>query len=359
MNFFDTTERAGKISLRGQCLTAAMLSVFSAHALAQSQSIILNTSPTPTEVELLDGTDVNLDPLSGNLTATPLDPAACSATTDCTDVDVSISSFVVSPSTVNQGQNVTFSWSGRGAWSCEGSGLAGTTWNGTKLPSGSQVVSTASLTPDTTYSVDLECSNGPVLDTANVSLTVNESGGGGGGGVPQFCVDDGRVPPAGLTQDTTILVSNGSAQTVTWEQVFDLNFPFGNGPDVAINRDRYASLRFNTGTLSTGTSGRIAFDFTQTFLPTGRKVVTISECPGDFTTLLSNACRVTDLGNGAIRWEIVTGGGFDCRLQPNTDYYLNILYTQDTAPPYDWSCSGASNPSTATQCGDIVSPIVD
>ncbi|NKI35082.1 hypothetical protein HFP89_07875 [Wenzhouxiangella sp. XN79A] len=356
MNHSESNERVARCLQPVRCLSALVLAVLAGTAFAQSQSIILDTSPTPTTIELLDGTDVLLDPLSGNITATPLDPAACSATTDCSDVQVSITSFNVSPSTVTQGQTTNFGWNGRGAWECQGAGLPATTWNGTKLPAGNQAVSTAALSPDT-YTVTLECSNGPVTDTADVSLTVIP-GGGGGGGVPAFCVDDGRVPPAGLTQDTAI-IDGSSTVTQTWLQLFGQDFPQGNGRDTAIQRDRYASLQFDTDGLATGVSGRVTFDVLQTFVPSGQKIVTLSQCPGDFTDLNDNNCK-RFLGQGSVRWAINSGGGFDCVLQPNTTYYLNILYTDNDDAPYDdWACTGASNPTTATQCGDIINSLVN
>ena len=356
MNLSEYNEKAACLRSAVRCLPAAALALFAAQAVAQSQSIILNTSPTPTEIELLDGTDVNLDPISGDLSATPLDPAACSATTDCSDVQVSITGFTVSPTTVTQGESVSVNWNGRGAWQCEGSGLTGTTWNGTKLPSGSQAVSTAPLAPNTTYDVTLDCSNGPVTDTASVSLTVNE--GSGGGGVPQFCIDDDRVPPAGLSQDTQIL-DGSSTITETWPQLFGQPFPQGNGRDMAIQNGRYAQLEFNTDGLSTGVSGRLTFDILQTFVPSGQKIISLSQCPGDFTDLNDSNCKKF-VGQGSLRWAINSGGGFDCILSPNTTYYLNILYTDDDDPPYDdWACTGASNPTAASLCGDIINTLVD
>lgn len=342
---------------RGRFVLAAALALIATGTMAQSQSIILNTTPTPTAIPLLDGTDVTVDPLSGDLTATPQDPAACAATADCSEVDVSITTFTVSPSTVSQGQTVSFQWNARGAWECQGSNLATTTWNGTKLPTGSQSVSTSSLSP-ATYTAILDCNNGPVTDSSQVNFTVTTAGGGGGGGGPQFCSDNGRLPPAGLDQDTQIIVGS-STTTNTWQQLFSATFPNGNGRDTSIQRDRYAALSFNSGSLATGTSGRVLFDVLQTTIPSGFKIVTISECPGDFTTALSSGCR-RFFGQDGIRWSINTGGGFDCILSPNTDYYLNVVYTlNDTAPYDDWACSGASNPTTAAQCGDIMSPVVN
>src|SRR6056297_3736677 len=93
MNPSEANEKSGRAHPAMRLLPAAALALLTVQAVAQSQSIILNTSPTPTEIELLDGADVNLDPVSGDLTATPLDPAACSATTDCSDVQVSITGF--------------------------------------------------------------------------------------------------------------------------------------------------------------------------------------------------------------------------------------------------------------------------
>ena len=327
-------------------------------AFAQS-SIILNTSPTTTEIELEPGTDVEIDPLSGNLFATPDDPAACSATVSCEDVEVDILSFN-SPLTVPQGQSVNFTWSSRGAWSCSGSGFADTNWNGTgKQPSGSQLVSTVDVPLDT-YDVVLDCSNGPVNDQLTRSITVEENNNGGGGG-PEFCAQQGRLPPPGLTRDIDAL-SNAfnqdiPGQTLVWEDLFNAPFPDGGTNFWKSERDKYISLEFTTTGVPTGTIGSLDLRNPQGAGNFGLTLLTISQCPGDFTNQSDPNCK--DLvNNGDIRFAVGLNPGFTCELEPNTTYYLNALHTTDANAPYDWECAVPPFPPTSTlNCRDLIQVI--
>ncbi|HKL23009.1 MAG TPA: hypothetical protein VJ904_14480, partial [Tichowtungia sp.] len=87
-------------------------------ALAQSRIILQNNENT--EILLQSDSNIQISPVNGNIIATPADPAACTGTTGatCDDVDVRISGFGISATSVNQGQNITVNWQGRGAWQC-------------------------------------------------------------------------------------------------------------------------------------------------------------------------------------------------------------------------------------------------
>lgn len=323
-------------------------------AIAQSSSILLNNDDN-TEIVLQDGTSVQVDPVTGNLTATPLDPQACTGTANCDDVQVDITSFNASPSSVSQGGNVNFSWNSRGAWDCTGTGLTGTTWNGTgKLPQGNQSVSTASLAPDD-YIADLECLNGPVTDTRQVSFTVVTGGGGG----PQNCIDEGRVPPAGLTQDTTALSNifnqNLSDPTRTWSDVFGDPFPDSGSPYWKTQRDQYISLEFTTAGVPTGSSGRFELNNPQSSFNFGQTLVTFSQCPGDFLDQADSDCKKL-ITNGGINWQVTTASGLfnTCELEPNTTYYLNALHTTNSQPPFQWQCDVPPGTARPADCGDLV-----
>lgn len=340
--------------LTGKLSLAACVSFFAVQAWAQP-SIILNTSPTTTEIELEPGSDVAIDPLTGNLTATPADPNACSATVSCEDVQVVVTQFSASPTTVSQGQNVNFNWNSRGAWTCEGSGFASTAWNASnKLPSGSQAVSTAGV-PLGTYDVVLDCSNGPVSDQLTRSVTVEEGGSGGG---PVFCASEGRLPPPGLSQDTTAL-SNAFNETFpdptfTWDDIFRDPFPGGGSEFWRTDRDRYISLEFTTSGVPTGTQGRLEIVNPQGASNFGLSLVTFSQCPGDFTDQPDSDCKRL-IGNGNIRYAVGTNPAFTCQLQPNTTYYLNVLHTRDSSAPYEWECGpDPQTISSTTSCRDLV-----
>ena len=337
----------------GKLSVVACASFFAIQAWAQS-SIILETSPVNTEIELAPGSDVEIDPSTGNLFATPADPNACSATVSCDDVQVDITLFTASPVTVTQGQSVSLNWNARGAWSCEGSGFASTPWNATdKLPSGSQLVSTSGV-PLGTYDVALNCSNGPVSDQLIRSVTVEEGSGGGG---PAFCGPEGRLPPPGLSPDRTA-ISNAFNETFpdptfTWEDVFRDPFPGGGSEFWRTDRDQYISLEFTTSGVPTGTAGKLEFVNPQGASNFGLSLVTFSQCPGDFTNQPDPDCKKL-IGNSNIRYSVGTNPAFTCQLQPNTTYYLNVLHTRDSSAPYEWECGNSQGITSTTSCRDLV-----
>ncbi|MCA1778107.1 MAG: hypothetical protein LC637_01615 [Xanthomonadaceae bacterium] len=350
---------ARRLLASGICAAALSLGIQSALA----QSIILQNSEN-TEILLQSDSNIQISPITGNITATPADPAACTGTTGatCDDVDVQINGFGISATSVNQGQNITVNWQGRGAWQCNGTGagLAGTTWvTQSKNFVGPGTLATGSLDPGD-YTVGLECSNGPVSDSAvPVAFTVLNANPD----TPQSCIDAGRVPPGNLVQDTAIIF-NSSTQTTSWAGTFGVLFPNGNNRNTEINAGSYASIAFNTGSLASGTEGIVAFNAPQFNgqINGGSKLVTISECPGYFGdegTTSDLECRQLLQPNGNVRWIINNPtAGFRCNLQPDTDYWLNIVYTESM--PADstnvpWFCTGAGDEGSATgRCGSTI-----
>ena len=324
---------------------------FSSGLSAQSQSSITReTTPTPTEIELEnDSTSFQINPQTGVITinATPLDPTACSATADCSNVQVDITTFNA-PSAVNQGATINFSWSSRGAWSCAGSGLPGTSWNtGTKQPDGNQSVPSGSL-PLGSYTAVLECSNGPVTDQLSRVITIQD-----GGTIDPNCQD--RQPPAGLSRDTTVrqasVLDTGLAQrATTWLEFYRLPFPRGNDSFMKVDRNRYAALSFDTDGFASGDNGTIEFNNPQFINTTGGKLVSISECQGDFNPQPGNENCIQYIGPaGTLQWAINSSNFGRCELQPNTDYYLNVLFTGDD-DNFNWACTEAGDPQTEPDC---------
>ncbi|MEM1080141.1 MAG: hypothetical protein AAGH65_01030, partial [Pseudomonadota bacterium] len=282
--------------------------------------------------------------------ATPADPAACSGTVSCDDVQVDLISFNA-PTTVQVGTNASFNWTSRGAWSCSGSGFASTTWNTSgKLPSGSEQVNTTGVALGD-YDVVLECSNGPVTDSLTRTVTVDDEII-----IPPQC--QGREPPAGLTQDTTALsdIFNRTFNdpTIIWDDIFNAPFPDGGSEFWRTDRDQYISLEFTTSGVTNGTRGKLEFVNPQGPSNFGLSLVTFSECPGDFTNQVDPECKKL-INNGNIRYAVGENPAFTCELEPNTTYYLNVLHTTDSNAPYQWECGlTPGNPSDTTSCRDLV-----
>ncbi len=343
--------------LRAACLLA-LLTIFTGPLLAQPK-IVLQTTPGPTEIPLQAASNVIIDPLSGDITATPADPAACTATGsgDC-DAQVDVISFSVNPSTVSQGQSFTATFSQRGAWECERTGLPGTTWNTAWAAPGSGQLSVlvgSAISPDS-YTLTLTCRNGTsggqAIDSLSRGIVVTA---GGGGGTPQSCIDSGRVPPSTWQRETNADVENPSNTTLTWTQMFGgsggLQFPEARAKDVRVRSNRYAAFSFNTGTAGLFGQVTISDPFANVGLQRGPVLVSMSPCPGDFKPQTGTAalCRRPSVGGLAISafpWtRNSAAAAARCLIPPNTDYYFNVTFTDEaswsqTDPQLlNWQCN--------------------
>lgn len=310
---------------------------------------------------------VTIDPDSGNLVVTPADPLACTASSaaDCTDVRVENVTLTAEPSNVSQGQEITLRWDSRGAWDCQGvlsdsdtgALITSTDWDDVipRDPRGSDGILTSTLDPDT-FVAEIECRNGPKSQSATAQFTVTDPNPD----VPQFCIDEGRMPPTGMTQDKAI-VYNDSRTTTEWGGTWGQPYPDGNQRNIAVEPDRYVAIAFDTGSVPVGTTVRTSISdpqFSTTVAP-GDKMITVSECPGDFGPQPDSGCRVV-MSGGQFTHTIGGDNGF-CNLEQGTVYYLNILYTDQNltthpdSSPTNWFCTGGVNGDTAT-CGNIISP---
>ena len=71
--------------------------------------------------------------------------------------------------------------------------------------------------------------------------------------------------------------------------------------------------------------------------------ISISECPGDFTTHLNqDRCRVLGGGSPTLRWsqDPNTPSTTHCLLEQNTRYYLNIVHSNSFATDFSESSCG-------------------
>ncbi|GAB4172547.1 MAG: hypothetical protein Kow0020_07620 [Wenzhouxiangellaceae bacterium] len=335
----------------GRAFAALSVVVFSASVSAQPK-IVLQTTPGPTEIPLQSQSNVIIDPLTGDITATPADPAACTATGTC-DAQVDVISFTVNPSTLNQGQSFSATFSQRGAWECERTGLPGTTWNSgyTAPPSSPFTVLVGTSVQPGNYTLTLRCRNGTsggaAIDELSQTLTVNQSTGGG---TPQFCIDEGRVPPSSWTQELNADYFNQAKTTDSWFALFETNFPQGSPVTARIRQNRYGAFFFNSGT--TAQAGQIQFaDMPGNVIGVNRApaLVSFSQCPGDFVPQsgAQARCRITQVGgaNPSFQWtRLSSESAFRCLIAPNTEYYFNVTYvsvgSQNATNPENlvWEC---------------------
>lgn len=175
---------------------------------------------------------------------------------------------------------------------------------------------------------------------------------------PPSCADEGRVPPTGMTRDvdalSNIFNQDSEDPTRTWVDVFNEPFPDSGSVYLKTQRDQYISLQLTTTGVPTGTSGRLEINNPQGGFNYGVSLVTFSRCPGDFLDQDDPECK-RRITNGGINWSVGVDGSNECELEPNTTYYLNILHTTLTQPPFTWHCDfDSADPARPEDCGDLV-----
>lgn len=350
------------------CCTALItiiLSVVSVSVMAQNERTIqLQTDDGQIEVPLQDGVPLRI--LSdGDISATALTGFSCpSDGPSCEDVEVSLGTadggeFTVSPNPVEQGNSVTVNWAAVGAWECEGTGLPGTTWNSSnpKDPSGQQSVGTSALDANESYPLEITCSNGPVTDSRTISLAVEEDTGPP---PPQGCED---VPALGDYPDwapaDSILRGDNTHDPEVFADIFNSPFPgTTNTAHFEIRKGRYAAIRFQTpSNLNATTEGQFNSVAAGQVYPGGdKRLVSISQCPGVFDPqhvadedCLKNLNLTTPM---YWRGPDSSDAAYRCNLQPDTTYYLNIVYSRSEVgdfPPEQATCE-----SGESHCGSLM-----
>jgi len=348
---------------------AAVAVVCSSVAMAQNSAKIElrdEAGQTLTTIDLLDSSSVTIDPLTGDLIAVPADSAVCSGSGEC-DATVQIESFSINPSSVSQGGNFTATFDERGAFECSRAGLSGTDWNeGFQDPDTSVIEVTIPSSVDIgDYDLVLTCRNGTSSPDALASMTRTLTVTEPDASIPQECIDQGRLAPAGWQQETNPLPLSTSTVVTTWEQMFGNAFPLGGSNDIRVRPDRYLALAFNTA--SSEPSGRISFSDLSgnvTGVLMRPAIATMSDCPGDFTPQQDLDCRQVRVGTNvpAFRWTRTVDEPFECELPQNSDFYFNVSYvssaTQDEPDPddLDWQCDDSA---PSTPCGHRLQTLID
>lgn len=310
-------------------------------------------------IPLDDTQPVKIDPETGELRATAASGFSCS-TGSCEDVQLSFAATDGGIFTVNGGTGsvtvpetgaVRFDWRARGAWTCEGTGLPGTTWNQAgRLPWGTlPSVGVSELAPGV-YQAGMTCSNGAAnaVSSPLIEVTVTESTTE----IPTEC--EGRQPAQAVR--TQVCESNGiygpdlTVDCFSYESLFGSQFPGETrAKDFFLERDTYVALEFNTTGL-TESNGGWAFEGAS-IPPTngGARIMTLSQCPGDFDQTaieaeMGTGCYVKTGGfTPSVTWKRSGTFGSQCELELDKTYYLNIIFSQDPAgtPPAElqWSCT--------------------
>lgn len=341
--------------------------------------ILLDTTGTPLldPIEMTGTVKVRTD---GSIEVTSDQPLRCDD--GCDTVQVGDLSFSASRTTVEVGEDIVLSWNSRGAWDCKAGGTL-PDWN-TRAdlpPSSAQAlasqrrVDTAGLEPGS-YSVTLLCENGPASSDEGLprSLTINlDEPPELEADLPEYCSDANRRAPSDWLRMNTGSQSChwsstswlGNSDCREWSEVFGAPFdPEGTGTTVYLGPRissglSYIALRFNSGDVAPTDRGRFIVN-TAPGMQSTRKLMTVSRCPGDFNEKAifdrdtgGTGCMISTVLD-ALQW----GGPEDtrtCKLEPNTQYFLNIVYTDDR-PDGDLTWSGISPHPTCVddaRCGNL------
>lgn len=167
-------------------------------------------------------------------------------------------------------------------------------------------------------------------DCTAVETDSGTGGDGGGTSTPANC-DGVSTVGSGWTQDTSKTIFS----------TFPL--PSGNWEKFTIPRNEYQAIKFTT---NSSDKGKVSFD-RHTHAHDTTKTIAITECPGDFSnTLPSSLCRRTSQATAVYFNTESPFSSWECALEPNRDYYLNIAYAKGTGNNLENTC-------TETKCGGI------
>lgn len=359
--------------LRTTLVFACLLSATGAMA---EPDLILQTEPEETIIPLSGNAAIDNE---GNIITTPVDTklvcSSSSTETLCEDVLVSTDVFRVngaSEATVNQGESILFEWDSRGAWACEGFDFPG--WTGTAKPPND-----ASVRIDTdnvsvgTYDPGLVCKNGSVEgEILTAKITVEETSS-----ELTHCTDRAQLPSTWKQRtygsNSCIFTDSHTLDTSKDCRFFDgiwpadwpgtsnqrvLNLGPGNG-----GRE-YVAIKFNSGNISADENGQISFNSPQTGgLVMNKLHYAISTCPGDFDKPavdkeMGLGCYEQKEGRFNLNWggSDWTGNEYVCGLQANTDYYLNILYSESPSGTVPSDLKPIAECTEGNGCGHRVTP---
>lgn len=183
----------------------------------------------------------------------------------------------------------------------------------------------------------------------------------GGVCTPQDCIDNGWVPPGNLRRDTMPLLRDDTV-ALDWEQFFGQPFPRGNARFLEVEPEHYVAIEFDTFDFQN--DGKIVFDNPQAAGPWGSRLITINQCPGYFGPSPypeDDECREWKFAVGNIDFTIGsdTDSPFDCELEPNRKYYLNIVFVDEILPVGSedliWRCAiGDQQRDNWETCGALM-----
>ncbi|HKL51067.1 MAG TPA: hypothetical protein VJ908_07860 [Wenzhouxiangellaceae bacterium] len=345
----------------GRTFVMATAFAFSAFALAQDSSITISDGSNQCSASLVD---LQVDTATGDVTANVVSLSDCAG-----PATPEITSFVVNGSptgtTVDEGINVGVSWTSVNTSGCTAGGtLPSWSSQGSSLdPSGTFSASTTGLA-NGSYTLTLSCASalGPISASNNPTVTVQNSSTTGS------CA---TRPPVPLTRATSI-VTDGTDNARFFDSVFGPFPGTNNTKPIKIERIKYAAMEFTTdGSISPNATGDIESNVLQ---PLGsntasgaqvHRMWSISKCPGDFRKHVLDqemgpGCVKGGLGSLSAQAAFRFGGANFvndtnvCALEPNTTYFVNLLYTSQEPPTTEQEHNALESTCPELFCGNIM-----
>lgn len=252
-----------------------------------------------------------------------------------------LSFSATTPTTINAGGSVTFSWTiANSATSCIKSGA----WSGNvianKITNGTHNETIDNINISGNYELQCFNTNGS-SDKLPVLISVS------GDVVPAFCLSNPDINPAGLQRDETFTVYQNDNGLKQW--------PVENDSfSITVVKNKYLALKFKTPVDSDqygDFEGAVSFVTTNQGPLDSGKTFSVSLCPGDFRAELGGCLRHNN--NATFSWtnsEIVPGGYAGCQLQDDTTYYFNYINAEN-APDFDTTTCPAPDGGS---CGKFI-----
>ncbi len=279
---------------------------------------------------------------------------------------------------INPGQTLTLAWSSTSATACQASGtLPG--WSGSKAVSGSQTISnTSGFAPGSSFTATLVCSNA-AGNSPGVTRTINITDPTP---IPSQCSERpllGQGSLSNWTRKTTGQNScswcipglcvglNQAADCRQFSQVWPLPWPGGNSSrnlTISSGERGFIAMQFDSGNIPSNAQAAMTQELPQFGAQAANKLWSISKCPGDYNKALIDA----EMGPGCIKRDMfgstdsfLWGGpsffndASRCALQPNTTYFLNIVWT-NALPGTDPESIQLHPTCETNRCGGIFAP---
>ncbi len=268
-----------------------------------------------------------------------------------------INSFTANPTSVTSGGSSTLTWNlSNNADTCTKSGSWSGTLSGSNVTDGSHNETVTNITSNSTYRLECTNTNGTsALLSASVTIVTSAN-----------CTS--QPPILSGNEDLTILANN-TPNAGVYDGTFKdfqnvtpgVDWPgnFGDSISLSLTKNKYIAASFITNGLAQ--NGRFQLSTPGNLQgPSSSTTIVISECPGDFTTHLSQAkCRRIVGPSGSFKWstDATSSSAVYCKLDNNTQYFLNIVHSTgptNSTPENNFSVTACTG---STHCGILATMI--